>query len=306
MPAVLTPEDQESLVRLARAGDAASFGALVAAHEARARAVAVSVLGYGAGAEDAVQDGILTALTQLDELREPAAFGAWLRTIVRHHALAQVRRDRRYAPLPQEEDALGVVDPPERLFEDATTRAWLWTALSTLTEPLRTVTLLRYFSSAQSYAAIAAVCGVPVGTVRSRLSQARVKLLEELKRAVVDAPDPTLRAQADAARAAWFLAAVRTGELDRAVDDLWGAAMTAKGPAGQEWDRSALVAALRADVDHGVAQRVTNVQTAGDVQIWETRMTSEDLDYCSAPAVLWLQRNAHGRVRTLRLYHPEP
>jgi RNA polymerase sigma-70 factor (ECF subfamily) len=45
-----------------------------------------------------------------------------------------------------------------------------------LSEPLRAVVVLRYFTRASSYDSMAAVLGIPVGTVRSRLSEARRKL----------------------------------------------------------------------------------------------------------------------------------
>jgi RNA polymerase sigma-70 factor (ECF subfamily) len=45
--------------------------------------------------------------------------------------------------------------------------------LAELSEPLQLVILLRYFSGIADYAQIAAICGVPLGTVRSRLHEAR-------------------------------------------------------------------------------------------------------------------------------------
>jgi hypothetical protein len=45
-----------------------------------------------------------------------------------------------------------------------------------LSANLRLVTMLRYFTGVTAYEHIAQLCAVPVGTVRSRLSQARLKL----------------------------------------------------------------------------------------------------------------------------------
>jgi RNA polymerase sigma-70 factor (ECF subfamily) len=47
-------------------------------------------------------------------------------------------------------------------------RDWVWAALAELPEPLRVAATMRYFSRHASYQEIAATCGVPVGTVRSR------------------------------------------------------------------------------------------------------------------------------------------
>ena len=57
---------------------------------------------------------------------------------------------------------------------------WVWTALEDLPQDLRVTVMLRYFTSTCSYGAIAATLGVPVGTVRSRLNQAKAKLADAL------------------------------------------------------------------------------------------------------------------------------
>jgi RNA polymerase sigma-70 factor (ECF subfamily) len=69
---------------------------------------------------------------------------------------------------------------PARLMEDRATRDWLWHGIEQLSEPLRLVTLLRYFTGVTSYEQIAGICCVPVGTVRSRLSKARATLARRL------------------------------------------------------------------------------------------------------------------------------
>ncbi|WP_427919527.1 RNA polymerase sigma factor [Streptomyces sp. cg40] len=87
----------EELTRRAQAGDTGALRLLLTRHQAPMRAVALSLLGYGPDAEDAVQDAALTALTALrriGDVREPAAVGAWLRAIVRNSARMRLRADR--------------------------------------------------------------------------------------------------------------------------------------------------------------------------------------------------------------------
>lgn len=74
----------------ARHGDAHAFGVLLERHRAAMHAVAVSLLGWGPSAEDAVQDAMVVALRQLDELRDPAAAGV--------HCRGSRRRRRRHRP----------------------------------------------------------------------------------------------------------------------------------------------------------------------------------------------------------------
>ncbi len=61
------------LARSAQAGSASALGMLLARHQAGMRAVALSILGYGPDAEDAVQDAVLIALRRIGTLRSAAA-----------------------------------------------------------------------------------------------------------------------------------------------------------------------------------------------------------------------------------------
>jgi RNA polymerase sigma-70 factor (ECF subfamily) len=58
----------------------------------------------------------------------------------------------------------------------------VWSAIDELTPEERVTVMLRHFTRTSSYAAIAALTGVPVGTVRSRLNRARALLATELER----------------------------------------------------------------------------------------------------------------------------
>ncbi len=85
----------------------------------------------------------------------------------------------------------------------------MWEALAELSPVLRTPLVLRYFATGiTSYARIAEVCGTPVGTVRSRLSQGRAKLATALA-ATADAPhgDAAQRLRASRAEVRELLAA---------------------------------------------------------------------------------------------------
>jgi len=167
------------LVRLARNGEVAALGALLERHRARLYALALLMLRDRDEAHDAVQDAFLVALRRLDELREPAAAGAWLRAIVRNACLARARRTREV--LGEVPDRAGVVDVgPEAVLDGMALRDWVLTSLDQLTEGQRATVMLRFFTSRSSYAEISAILGVPLGTVRSRLNQAKRHLADSL------------------------------------------------------------------------------------------------------------------------------
>jgi RNA polymerase sigma-70 factor (ECF subfamily) len=144
-------------------------------------AVALTILGYRPEAEDVVQDSMLIALRRIGELRDASAVGSWLRAIVRNAC----RMHLRAAPAetiaePSIRDLPSHEPSPEELLDRQALRDWIWHALDELSPPLRLTALLRYFSDVSSYEQIAALCGVPVGTVRSRLNQVRRKLADAL------------------------------------------------------------------------------------------------------------------------------
>ena len=83
----------------------------------------------------------------------------------------------------------------------ALTRNGEWSqSAERLSEPLRLAVTLRYFTGASSYEAIAELCGVPVGNVRSRLSAAKAKLAEELLETAAAAHDDAVARWRNAAQ----------------------------------------------------------------------------------------------------------
>ncbi|MER7639603.1 sigma-70 family RNA polymerase sigma factor [Streptomyces sp. NPDC126522] len=201
-------KEDAALTRAAQAGEVAALGLLLERHRAGMRAVAVSILGPGADADDVMQDAALTALLRIGDVREPTAVGAWLRRVVRNAARLVLREAATVRPvseLPLPSPHLG----PEQWLERNALRDWVWEALAELSPVLRMPLVLRYFATGiTSYERIAEVCGTPVGTVRSRLSQGRAKLATALA-ATADAPhgDAAQRLRASRAEVHELLAA---------------------------------------------------------------------------------------------------
>ncbi|MEO3821465.1 sigma-70 family RNA polymerase sigma factor [Plantactinospora sp. B24E8] len=307
MPYLDSPD--ADLVRSVQSGDASGLGALLARHEAGMRAVALSLLGYGPDAEDAVQDAMLTAVRHIGELRDPHAAGPWLRTIVRNNCRARLRTPGPVL-LGDATPALPSREPtPEDLLEATALRDWVWHAVGELSEPLRLVTLLRYFTGVTSYEQIARLCGVPVGTVRSRLSQARGKLTTALRqttdRAYDDAAGTNTRWRHEAEE---ILGAARRGEFARAVREYWWPDAEFIIPNGQRAPGlDFMIRGMEQDLSHGVRQRLRQVTASGDVMVWEADLISppDNPEHCP-PGLVWLHRLREGRITQLRIFHPEP
>ena len=71
---------------------------------------------------------------------------------------------------------------PRRQSTGSRVSDWLWTALERLPDDQRVTIMLRYFGRHAAYEEIAATLGIPVGTVRSRLNQAKSRLADDLLR----------------------------------------------------------------------------------------------------------------------------
>jgi RNA polymerase sigma-70 factor (ECF subfamily) len=133
-------------------------------------------------AEDAVQEACLRAYRAFDRFQGGNG-RAWLLTIVRHVCYSQLRQSRR------EPAAEPFVDETHGSTHDAAeTNALVWhetkgellrQALDRLPTEFREVIVLHELEGL-AYREIAAVAGIPIGTVMSRLARARQKLQTEL------------------------------------------------------------------------------------------------------------------------------
>jgi RNA polymerase sigma-70 factor (ECF subfamily) len=161
------------LVLRAQAGEQTAFEALVRRYLRSAYAVALAELSDARDAEDAVQDSFITALERLDDCRDPGAFGAWLRRIVRNRARSVRRREkvRDTDSLEFAQSAKSGSDPG-RDFERSQTRRRLEGALATLSEIQRRVVLMHDLEG-YKHREIAEDLEIPEGTVRSHLFLAR-------------------------------------------------------------------------------------------------------------------------------------
>jgi RNA polymerase sigma factor (sigma-70 family) len=171
------------LVRAAQGGDVASLGLLLERYRAPLYGLAIQLLGHGWEAQDTVHDTFLVALRKIDQVRDPAAIGGWLHMVLRNVCRTRLREGQGevlYEELPRYTQTRSPELSPEEVVDRLAMRAWVWTALASLPEVLRVTAMLRYFGSNASYDEISAILGVPVGTVRSRLNQVKVKLAEAL------------------------------------------------------------------------------------------------------------------------------
>lgn len=171
------PFNTHDYVRSAQSGDSTAWNILFHYHYPSLFATALKVCKDIPLAKDAVQETFIKAHLKLKDLRNAAAFDGWIRTILLHHcyrAQHQMRNTYRLS-LPVEADGWWEDELNEKL-DKLYADIRLYAILSRLPDTLQTVLLLRYFSEFHSYEEIAGILSIPVGTVRSRLNQAKQKL----------------------------------------------------------------------------------------------------------------------------------
>jgi len=171
----------ESEDRLSEANDAASFERVAMPHMDAAYNLARWLAGNGHDAQDIAQEAMLRAFRFFETFRGGDA-RAWLLRIVRnthasHRRSAAVRREPapfdedvhslrpEESPGPSDDDPLAIVGRSQELI-------LLDRALESLPVEFREALVLRELEDL-SYADIALVLGIPVGTVMSRISRAR-------------------------------------------------------------------------------------------------------------------------------------
>ena len=171
----MTEHEVEVLVETCRDnGDVVSYARLVRTYRRVAMHVAFGFLGNLQIAEDVVQESFLYAWQHLDQLKEPRAFAAWLRQIVRTQSLRVLRR-RGLLTADDAEVSQAVEDPnrePESMIASQQFRSLLLRGVGGLSEPLRSAFVL-YYLSGHPVAAVAEILGLRPGTVSKRLHDAR-------------------------------------------------------------------------------------------------------------------------------------
>ncbi len=268
------------------------------------RAVALALLGHGPDVDDVVQDAVLVALRRIGDVRDPAAVGPWLRMIVRNACRSRLRVPRDL----QLVDRHASTDPtPEQILERHALRDWLWQAIEELPPPTRMAVMLRHFSTnVTSYQQIAAACGVPVGTVRSRLSNGRAALATALRASTDSAyGDVSVLTEASRREGLETLAEAERGRFGKVLAERWSPTVALLGFEQPIIGHDFLLRGMEGDLEAGVRQRLRNVVASREIVIWETDLLNppDDPDHCP-PESSWLMTLDGGQIQSLRLFHP--
>lgn len=184
------PDDEGKLVGAASKGDLDAFNQLVLLHQNLAYHQAYLILGDGALAEDTVQDSFIRVFQNIPRFRG-GSFRAWILKIVTNSAYDMLRRLKRHPTqsLYPEDEYGDEIEAPVWLadttssvqdnVEQSEFSRDLYQLIDELPVVYRTVLTLVDLHELD-YAEVADALKIPIGTVKSRLARARLKMSEKL------------------------------------------------------------------------------------------------------------------------------
>lgn len=182
--------DEQLLLSYREIGDRDLFEQLVHRYERELYSYLRRYLGNAEMAEDAFQSAFLQVHLKCDQFQEGRRFRPWLYTIATNQAIDLQRRNRRHritsldgSSRAGDDDQVGALidllesreDSPLESVERDEQQRWIRRTVEELPDPLRAAVALVYYQGLK-YREAAEVLSIPVGTVKSRLHTALLKL----------------------------------------------------------------------------------------------------------------------------------
>jgi len=173
------------LVLQAQDGDREAFGELFERFERHVYAIALRRLGDHGEAQEQVQEVFIQAMQKISQLRQPEAFGGWLRSIT--HRMAINRAVRRSPTVVTEPDTLEATVKTMTTPEDVALAKERDFQVREGLDRLRTMdreTLEAFYLQGHSLLEMSDQFEAPLGTIKRRLHVARKRLAKEVEELV--------------------------------------------------------------------------------------------------------------------------
>lgn len=174
-------DELRALIAEAQDGNVRAFELLISSHLPQVRRFARAFASSDSDVDDLAQEALVKVYKSLRSFRFQSAFKTWLYSVVRNVFFDAVRsragRERSLEePLAVDHSqAPSSADTPDEGLAREEERQRLWRALRALPPEFRTAVVL-FDVEGHTYEEVAAVEGVPIGTIKSRLSRGRALL----------------------------------------------------------------------------------------------------------------------------------
>lgn len=167
---------ESELIKHALTGDSEAFSRLMLHYARRIYRVAFFIVRNLEDAKDITQETFFRAYRSLQSFDPSKPLYPWLHRIARNLSLNYVGRfEHRNVGLPDEDTFRAETGDPLAAAIRSDDAAALYRAIDRLSPNHREIIMLKHFGEC-SYAEIAETLGIPIGTVMSRLYNARMKL----------------------------------------------------------------------------------------------------------------------------------
>ena len=173
--------NEQELILRTQEGDETAFEALVRLYDKKVYTLCRRMCISEEDAQEAAQDAFLAVWRAIGAFRQESSFSTWLYRLATNACIDLLRRNKRSGgsvSLDDEETAPELVDTrplPQQELERRETQRLIEDGLRALPEDYRVILLLREVQGL-SYAEIAEVTQLELGTVKSRISRGRILL----------------------------------------------------------------------------------------------------------------------------------
>lgn len=173
--------DEAALLARVAAGDAEALALLYRRESGSVYRYALALAGNEAAALDALQEAFAQLLSGPQSFQAGrGSLGAYLAGMARHQLLSQWRDARRHVPLDEADDSEAEPMPAsDARLDEAQQQGRLWAAIRRLSWPQREALVLVDLQE-RTYEEAAAIAGVGVDVLRTRLHRARQRLADLL------------------------------------------------------------------------------------------------------------------------------
>lgn len=174
-----------AIIEKVLAGDSQAFEMLILKYQSKLFATSMNVVKNRELAEDIVQEAFMKAFMKLDSLKNREQFYPWLKRIALNIALNHFEKEKRVMDVENDDeetsffDNIGGGESPEELTLKEELHRYVRNYVDSLPDKLRVVIVLREVED-MSYEEISDMMNIPLGTVRSRLFNARQIIKDRL------------------------------------------------------------------------------------------------------------------------------
>ena len=177
-------QELDPILERCRRGDNLAWEALVRRTQSRVYGLALQYLRDPDEAADLAQEIFIKIYRNLDKMETGSAFLPWMVRLARNCCIDRIRRIKARPPardvvVDEDLELTSAAPSPEQSWDTDRRKQLVYQAMGNLSEQNREILLLKEIQQLK-LAEIAGMLGLPVGTIKSRASRARVELAKSV------------------------------------------------------------------------------------------------------------------------------